>query len=158
MARKPKQLDPSRLPGRHRSRVFIGGSYRSDMRSILGRLEQAVRDAGFQPIIADKYWLENPDDIHSVTMSLLHSCRLAIFEMSTASGALMEIERLPDYGTHALVLYQDPDNKAWMISRMLETFVKEHQHSIEAFPYDGVAAAVSRVAAWLDVKKAEGFG
>lgn len=152
------QLDPSHLEGRHRSRVFIGGSYQQDNISCLDYLVNAVRSVEFVPVIANRYWLEYPDDIHSVTMALLHSCRLAVFEMSVPSGALMEIERLPDYGIRALVLYADPDNKGWVVSRMLSTFLHEHDAYLTLKSYVREETAAQHVVDWLDTMKGKGFG
>lgn len=158
MADEQPQLDPSQLEGRHRSRVFIGGSYAADHREFLERLTAVVRAAGFVPVVADLYRSEPSDDMHYVTMALLHSCRLAIFELSTASGALMEIERLPDYGTRALVPYGDPNKKGWRVSRMLETFVREHASSIQVQDYIQPETAEAVARDWLAARKAEGFG
>src|SRR5258705_12108100 len=117
MPRRLARIDPSNLPGSYRSRVFLGGKY-SDKRSVLDTFADAVLSAGFHPIIADEYQLQIPQhDIHDVTMNLLHSCRLAVFELSELSGALMEIERTVDYGTWCLILHFDPANQGWRVSR-----------------------------------------
>ncbi len=100
--------NPSQLPGSHRDRVFVGGSYVANNRALLSALEKEVQAANFLPIVADQFNLASPDrDIHDVTLWLLHACRLAIFEVSTLSVALMELERVGDYGIRkALLLYQ----------------------------------------------------
>ncbi len=158
MADEQPQLDPSQLEGRHRSRVFIGGSYAADHREFLERLTAVVRAADFVPVVADLYRSEPSDDMHYVTMALLHSCRLAIFELSTASGALMEIERVPDYGTKTLILYADPNKKGWLVSRMLSAFVTEHQAQIEVKAYLRTANAETLTQEWLKRMRQEGFG
>src|SRR5665213_381458 len=94
-----RRLNPSILEGEHRSRVFIGGSYRSASRALLSSLASAARDVAMIPVLADEYDLAVPEvDVHDTTLYLLHACRLAIFELSAMSGALMEIERVVDYG------------------------------------------------------------
>jgi hypothetical protein len=132
------------LPGTHRTRVFIGGSYVPTHRRMLTVLENAATAANFTPIVADQYALLFPDrDIHDVTLFLLHSCRLAVFEMSTLSGALIEIERCSDYGLHkALLLYQDPFNRrwpgnpaAWTTSAMVKSLAAEHAGRFKVRPY-----------------------
>ena len=95
-----------------RSRVFIGGSYHTAPRALLSSLAAAVRDMTMIPVVADEYDLPVPEvDVHDTTLYLLHACRLAIFEVSGMSGALMEIERVADFGVHALVLYNDPKGR-----------------------------------------------
>lgn len=108
-------FDPSSLPGTHRTRVFVGGSYQRKGRLILSEIENAVRSERFEPIVADKFALLRPDvDVHDVTLYLLHACRLAVFEMSTLSGALMEMERCLDYGINrVLILFHDTLNRSW---------------------------------------------
>src|SRR6266487_3021647 len=107
---KPKLLDPANLPGAFASRVFLGGSYKAAVspgkmapRQLLGELRKVVLKARLHPIIADEYSVADPDnEIHHDAVFLLHSCRLAIFELTEFSGALMEIERSADFGTHCL--------------------------------------------------------
>src|SRR5947208_7052907 len=95
----PPPLDPSLLPGTYRTRVFVGGGFLPKSRRVLSVIESAVRSTRFEPILADNFTLLHPElDVHDVTLFLLHSCRLAVFELSTLSGALMEIERCGDYG------------------------------------------------------------
>lgn len=136
--------DPSHLPGTHRTRVFVGGSYEPTNRLMLRVIADAVRAANFEPVLADEYALPVPDyDIHDVTLFLLHSCRLAVFELSTFSGALMEIERCLDYGVYrSLVLYQDPfrrqwvkDATVWKTTAMLRSLVRENRDRFKVVPY-----------------------
>ena len=127
--------DVAHLEGTYRSRVFVGGSYHSEMRSRLDEIKAAVREAGFFPIVADEVLLQNLGDIHHETMVLLHGCRLAIFELSRPSGAFMEIERVADYGTQTLILFNAPKESEYTGSRMLSTFVAEHQTTIRLRSY-----------------------
>jgi len=142
----------------YRSRVFIGGSYHQEARDRLDNIKSAVKRAGYQPVVADEVQLENAEDIHHETMVLLHSCRLAIFELSQLSGALMEIERLPDYGAKSLILYADPDNRGWLISRMLTTFVYQHQSLIQARGYVRLETMQEYIATWLEEMRKGGLG
>jgi hypothetical protein len=150
--------DPKHRPGKYRERVFVGGSYESAARSRLDEIKQAIGDSGFTPVIADEIKLEREEDIHHETMVLLHSCRLAVFEMSQPSGALMEIERLPDYGIYALVLFADPDSKGYRASRMLSTFVMQHDSTIALKPYLTPNMAKAYVTTWLGEMRGKGFG
>ena len=150
MPRPLFKLDPSNLPGTHRSRVFVGGSYAGEARPLLDDLAIAVVRHGFNPIIADRYQLVLPEqDIHDVTLSLLHSCRLAIFEASTISGALMEIERAVDYGVRCLVLYKPAVTGGWKVSRMLSSFVEEHSDRIILREYAFARDCLREADHWL---------
>ena len=91
-------------------------------------------------------------------MVLLHSCRLAIFELSQPSGAFMEVERIPDYGIQALIVFAAPKDNGYTGSRMLSTFVNEHSHTIQLRPYLQPAYAKEVVAEWLNVMRKEGYG
>lgn len=150
--------DAAYLQGTYRSRVFVGGSYHSEMRSRLNDIKVAVHEAGFIPIVADEVVLQNTDDIHHETMVLLHSCRLAIFELSRPSGAFMEIERVADYGTQTLILFNAPKESEYTGSRMLSTFVAEHQKAIRMVSYLQPQSAQRIIGEWLAQKKQEGFG
>ena len=109
-----------------------------------------MRSAGFVPLIADEYQLLFDDyDVHDVTLSLLHACRLAVFELSTLSGALMEIERVSDYGIQCLVLFSDRGGAGYLPSRMLDSFVKERRHQIRLVSYVRAKGAVSEARRWL---------
>ena len=152
------KIDPTLRIAKYRSRVFIGGSYHQEMRSGLDGIKAAVEVAGFHPVVADEVELENDADIHHETMMLLHTCRLAIFELTRPSGALMEIERVPDFGIHTLILFNAPKESEYTGSRMLSTFVKEHQESILLSSYLQSEAIKQIVTDWLGVMRKEGFG
>jgi len=150
--------DPTQRVGTYRSRVFVGGSYYGEERSRLEVIEAAVNEAGFHPVIADLVSLENQDDIHHETMVQLHSCRLAVFELSQPSGALMEIERVPDYGIQALVLFNAPSGQEYLPSRMLSTFIEQHTTSITLNSYLSITEAQRLVKQWLETMRKAGFG
>jgi hypothetical protein len=160
-------LDPSNLHGNHRTRVFVGGSYAPTNRMILLVLEKAVRDAGFEPIMADQFALLRPElDIHDVTLYLLHACRLAIFDLSTVSGALMEIERCSDYGVgRTLVLYHEPFNRqwpahpsAWDASAMVKSLVLENTGRFKVRPYTRPQNAASEARKFLRAIRTSEYG
>jgi hypothetical protein len=140
--------DPSQLPGSYASRVFVGGSYARDARDFLGELAGVIRDAGFEPVVADEFGMEEAE-IHDLTMLLLHSCSLAIFELSRPSGALMEIERTRDYGTRTLILFHDPAGHGWQVSKMLSSFVRENDAYVRVSPYVQRRRALTEVRRWL---------
>jgi hypothetical protein len=157
MAKKPSLCNPSSLPGNFRSRVFIGGSYkavealsRPAPREMLDALQRIALREGLDPIIADGYAVDDFDrDVHHDAIFLLHACRLAIFELSEFSGALMEIERSADFGTMCLVLHSDPKGLGWKLSRMLSSFVREHHSRIRLYGYTTSDDAVSAARNWL---------
>ena len=157
MPEQPR-ADPTRRIGTYRSRVFIGGSYHQEERSRLADIKAEIVKAAYEPVVADEVQLENEADIHHETMVLFRSCRLAIFELSQLSGALMEIERVPDYGIQALVLFNAPSGQAYLPSRMLSTFIDQHAASISLKRYLSVAEAKRYVKQWLKSMRKKGFG
>lgn len=91
------------IPGRYEDRVFVGGNY--DSMPVLREIEKYAAQTHFTPILA--YDCDMPVAfLHDYTLLLLHSCRYAIFDVTRPSGELMELERIKDYGTNALVVYQ----------------------------------------------------
>jgi len=157
--------DASRLPGSYRTRVFVGGSYRATPtaairagrkagttvpRALIDHIRDVVEAAALNPVVAAEFKVEDPDrDIHHDAFYLLHACRLAIFELSEFSGALMEIERAADYGTLCLILYDDPTGTGWRLSRMLSSFVQEHPERFTLNAYDGIESAKLAARNWL---------
>ena len=151
-----KLRNPSTLPGRFESRVFVGGSYKVAApaalapRQMLDELKKVVRVVGLHPVLADEYQVGNADkDVHHDAIYLLHACRLAIFELSEFSGALMEIERTADFGTQCIILHHDPEGTGWRLSRMLSSFQQEHHVRIRLFGYTEVADAKIAARNWL---------
>ena len=161
------KLNPSQLPGSHRDRVFVGGSYDPKNLVLLNDFEREVSAAGFVPIIAEGFNLPDPDrDIHDVTLWLLHACRLAIFEVSAHSGALMELERLSDYGIHqALLLYQHPGSlawpthpDAWETTKMLKSLAMEQPVRCKVRPYTRPSDALREIKNFLRAVKRNAYG
>jgi hypothetical protein len=155
---KKRLLNPSHLPGTFDSRVFVGGSYkvaaaaaRMAPRQLLDELRKVVVAAGLYPIIADEYEVNDPDtNIHRDAIFLLSSCRVAIFELSELSGALMEIERSSDFGTQCIILHFDPTGRGMQLSWMLSSFVQQHHARMELYGYLRVDEASNAARNWLD--------
>jgi len=157
----------SRLPGGHRERVFIGGSYAPANRRLLADLADAVSRERFIPILADEYALPAPDrDIHDISMWLMHACRLAVFEASSLSGALMELERVSDYGIwRALLLYQHPQRlswprhpDAWRTTPMLKSLAMEQQDRLVVRAYARPAEAFGETGNFLRAIRRSSYG
>jgi len=104
------------------NRVFIGGSYHQHM-AVIRYIENVVRSLGYTPVVA--FDIDTPREmIHHHTLLLLHTCKYAIFEVSSPAGQLMEIERTIDYETPALCLYSGLSEDArpsQYVSSMLRT-------------------------------------
>lgn len=100
---KRKKLDIDRMPGRFSRRVFIGGDY--DFMACIREIERYVREARYKPIVAIDF---NPpkNNIHDYDIRLLCNCKYAIFEITSAAGQYMEIERVRDFRTVACMVYQ----------------------------------------------------
>jgi hypothetical protein len=78
-------------------RVFVGGNYSANFGSLL-KIKQVVLRKGFEPVIADDYVHSEKQSNRDFCLMLLHTCRYAIFDVTTAGGQLIEIDRARDYG------------------------------------------------------------
>lgn len=78
-------------------RVFIGGNYSANFGSLL-KIKQVVLRNGFEPVVADDYVHSAKQSNRDFCLMLLHTCRNAIFDVTTAGGQLIEIDRARDYG------------------------------------------------------------
>lgn len=138
----PKQpIDP--LPGTWDKRVFIGGDY--DHLSILREIQDAVIRSGFQPILPYDFLV--PEDlIHHHDLMLLHCCRLAIFEVSSPAGQLMEIERAKDYDVDAILFYTDRDGPPHSLTSMVLTAGYTMQS------YSDISDLKDKISRWLASK------
>lgn len=116
------------IPGVYEKRVFVGGNYLQ--MATLRDIYKYVKESGdFVPVLADEYFMEDYM-IHDETLRLLHNCKHAIFEVTYPSGQLMELERVRDFGTNCLVLYQikEPsDVIPEQITKMLTTMKYKKQ-------------------------------
>jgi hypothetical protein len=139
----------SELPGTRWTRVFLGGSYVEHERRLLDDLALVVRDAGLDAVIADPYDMAD-EELHDVTLYLLHSCRLAVFECSLPSGALMEVERSLDYGLRSLILFRRSSRGP---SPMLTSLAREHQDRMRIVEYERPDEARRRTGQWLRTMK-----
>lgn len=98
-------------------RVFVGGSY-IFQRDILYVIEEIVRRKGFEPVMVLRYELPDSNLINHHRLMMLHTCRLAIFEMSSAGGHYLEIGRVNEYGINTLALYKE-DALEWKSEMIL---------------------------------------
>lgn len=116
----PRQ--PFGFPQPWEQRVFIGGNYQTHM-PVIRHIENVVNSLGYTPVVAFDVEMAR-DDTHHHTLLLLHTCRYAIFEISSPAGQLMEIERIRDYENQALLLYSRISPEAApspLVSTMLQT-------------------------------------
>ncbi|MBA7533522.1 hypothetical protein ES705_25762 [subsurface metagenome] len=130
---KPKVEVVLDLPGRKNKRVFVGGDYNHlpDLREI----KNHVDSLGYISIIP--YECGMPQEyvknyIHVFDMFLLGQCKYAIFEVTSAAGQLMELQRaLDNPKCEVRVLYKARDN--WQreipehVSSMIITSVRNIQ-------------------------------
>jgi hypothetical protein len=121
-----RKLDIDRMPGRFTRRVFIGGDY--DFMACIREIERYVREARYQPIVAIDF---NPpkNNIHDYDIRLLCNCKYAIFEITSAAGQYMEIERVRDFRTVCMVYQKRSEHNSDIpsqISSMLTTYGLEN--------------------------------
>jgi len=121
------------LPSTKGKRVYVGGDYNHlpDLREI----RKYVDLLGYSSIIP--YECGMPEEyiknyIHPFDMFLLQQCKYAIFEVTSAAGQLMELQRaLDDPGCEVRVLYKiRNDNQSEIpehVSSMITTSVRNSQ-------------------------------
>jgi len=112
----PKKT-PVGFPGPWEKRVFIGGNYPAHM-PILLKIKEFVLRLGYEPIIVDE--IDIPKDlIHHHSLMYLHTCKFAIFEVTSPGGQLMEVERAKDYDIKPLLLCTE--SAATTVTSMIQT-------------------------------------
>jgi hypothetical protein len=112
------------------SRVFIGGS--SGLSPIIEEMRDKVETLGCDPVVATDFDMPEQMTIYHKCLTLLHSCKYAIFDLSEQAGQLVELERAFEYGVQTLVVW--PKKKEESITQMLKSVVKHR--SIICKPYD----------------------
>lgn len=109
-------------------RVFIGGSGAA----IINQIRDIVDELdNYDPIVVIEF--NKPDDItiYQKCLTLLHSCKYAIFDLSMPGGQIIEIERAPEYGVKTLAICQaDKDHN---ITEVLKSCLKDR--NIEYLTY-----------------------
>jgi hypothetical protein len=81
-------------------RVFIGSDYDQHSAAI-AVIRTVVDRRGYIPVVA--YELDLPKKrTHYYSLLLLHSCRYAIFDITSYAGQMMELERCIDYEARVL--------------------------------------------------------
>lgn len=99
--RVPRKV-PVGFPGPWEKRVFIGGNYIAHM-PILIKIKEIVIRLGYEPVIIDEIDVSG-DLIHHHSLMYLHTCKFAIFEITSPGGQLMEVERARDYDIKPLLV------------------------------------------------------
>jgi hypothetical protein len=123
---------PDNLPGRWERRVFVGGSYPEQMVPI-NHIRRVIVESGFQAIVASDYDMPK-NEIHQRTLIMLHDCRLAVFDITSQGGQLMEIERLRDYQIVPLIVYGTGDPvRPPAVSSMLRTLLQQPDYELKSY-------------------------
>ncbi|MFN8584779.1 MAG: hypothetical protein U0446_05620 [Dehalococcoidia bacterium] len=114
-----------RKPGQYSSdwdrRVFVGASYKDSIAEVEA-IAETCRSLGFDPIVEYEFEVSKAQ-VHHHALMLLHECRWAVFEVSSAAGQLMEIERARDYHIVPLVVFQGMSEYGRVASAMLEALL-----------------------------------
>lgn len=95
------------FPESREQRVFIGTNYNQNP-IIISIIKEAVFKKGYKPVAAVDFGI-NKDTIHDDCLVLLHTCRYAIFDITSPGGQLMELERVHDYNIEVLLVRQTVD-------------------------------------------------
>jgi hypothetical protein len=105
---RPVKRTINNIEGTYETRVFIGGSYKPHLAILIEIRDFLRQDGRLIPILASDYEMPR-EETHRHSLILLHNCRHAIFEVSSGSGQLMELERSRDYETEVLVVFNTVD-------------------------------------------------
>jgi len=105
---RPVKRNINNIEGTYETRVFIGGSYKPHLAILIEIRDFLRQDGTLVPILAFDYEMPR-EETHKHSLILLHNCRHAVFEVSSGSGQLMELERSRDYETEVLVVYNTMD-------------------------------------------------
>lgn len=114
--------DPFGFPQPWKNRVFIGGCYNTHM-PVIRYIQQLIGNLNYTPIVAFDVDIDR-ENTHHHTLLLLHTCKYAIFDVSSPAGQLMEIERTIDYENEVLLLYSTltaGGGPSPLVSSMLQT-------------------------------------
>jgi len=105
-------------------RVFIGGNYTSHTSNLL-KIKEIVVRLGFEPVIVDDYLIPK-ERIRQFSLMLLHTCKFAIFDVTTAGGQYIEIERAADYDIKPLLIFSaDSPNRDQPLTSGLKMLAAE---------------------------------
>jgi hypothetical protein len=110
---------PLGFPQPRDRRVFIGTNYDSHAH-VIPEIKRAVLLKGYAPIIVAEVSFP-PQQTRDVSLLLLHTCGLAVFDVTSPAGQLMEIERARDYGTTVLLVRSDPVGHPPHVSEMIRS-------------------------------------
>jgi hypothetical protein len=117
---KPKKRTPRKFAefdSEWGKRVFLGGS--SGLHPIIEAMRDTVERLGYDPVVAIDFDMPEQMTIYHKCLTLLHSCKYAIFDLSEQAGQLLELERAPDYGVQTLIIW--PKNKQESVTQMLKS-------------------------------------
>lgn len=109
------------FPQPREKRVFIGTNYDAKP-DFIPIAKEAVIGKGYTPVVVAEFGVE-PGTTHDTSLTLLHTCKYAVFDITVPGGQLMEIERARDYRVEVLLLRAalSPSEQQPRISEMLTT-------------------------------------
>lgn len=107
------------FPQPREKRVFIGTNYDKNP-AVIPVIKEAVVSKNYIPIVAADYGI-NPDTTHDDCLVLMHTCKYAIFDITSPGGQLMELERAHDYKVEVLLVRQSMDPANLRIPPMIKS-------------------------------------
>jgi len=120
------------FPQPREKRVFIGTNY-DTFSHVIPEIKLAVMFRNYMPIIIREVNVRE-EEMHDVSLLLLHTCGHAIFDITDPAGQLMEIERARDYGVRVLLLRSQPTGHELYVSQMIRSLgyeVQTYRHTRE---------------------------
>ncbi len=110
------------------TRVFMGGS--GD--AIINKMRDIVdKIGGYDPVVVVDFNMPNDMTIYNKCLTLLHSCKYAIFDLSMSGGQIVEIERAPDYGIKTLAVCQA--DKEHFITQVLKSCLEDRRIEYKSY-------------------------
>lgn len=108
------------FPQPKESRVFIGTNYDQNP-IVIPIVRGAAISKGYFPVAAIDYGIRQTTT-HDDCLILLHTCKYAVFDITSPGGQLMELERTRDYNLKVLLVRQTVDLKLPpIVSSMVKT-------------------------------------
>lgn len=127
----PEERTVEALTSTYERRCFVGGNYHAGGPN-LEEIIQIVRDEEFDPIVANQFELRE-SDVHHRSLLLLHLCHKAVFEVTSAAGQLMELERCRDYDIRPLLVRNTLAGQDPHVSKMIESMA-----GVKVYPYSKI--------------------
>jgi hypothetical protein len=113
-------LGPAALgfPQPRENRVFIGLNYDRNA-DLIPEMHLAIIMRNRTPVAVRDVVIPPGNNVHDVSLLLLHTCGSAVFDVTNPNGQFMEIERARDYGVNVMLVRAEPVGHPAHVSQMI---------------------------------------